>query len=292
MALLACSSRTWRPVFATVGRLLLPYYVGVSVYFYTDIMSAFFVLFGVAAYRGKKNWLAAVCFVLGISCRQYMIVFPGAIALFEFARCKPIRPKSVWLAPLIAAASLFGWIILFDGLVPPIAAATKSVSTAKLFRLFPDHVLYSLSCVGIYFILPETVLFWRDVSAPKLFLKRNLMIALALGVLFMLFPPLRNVDFSVTTMGFLDRGARLILPDFLRLTLFYFLALAACVRFNRYSLAALMVFMNALIMMKAHISWDKYALVLLVILWYMKATGTLAPLSDGEQHGNACGVDQ
>ena len=66
-----------------------------------------------------------------------------------------------------------------------------------------------------------------------------------------------------------------MMNDALRLVLFYTLALAACLRFNRYGLGTVLVYLNAIAMLKAHVGWDKYVLPMLVVLWYMKANGKL-----------------
>ena len=174
-----------------------------------------------------------------------------AIVIFEIMRRRPIRLGAAWVAPALAACSIFAWIALFGGLVSPAAAARKSVSTAKLLRLFPDHGLYFLACVGLYFVAYEAVLFRHNPIRRRWLWRRNLSIAIVLAALFALFPPLRNVDFSVQTMGFLDRAARIVFNDLLRMVLFYVLALIACLRFNRFSMSTLFVFCNALIMIKS-----------------------------------------
>ena len=93
-------------------------------------------------------------------------------------------------------------------------------------------------------------------------------------MLFLAFPTLGNVDYPIPTMGFLDKAARSVLSDPLRVCVFYFLALVACVRFSRVDLDGVLVYVNALIMLKAHIGWDKYVLPLLVALWYLRARET------------------
>jgi len=107
---------------------------------------------------------------------------------------------------------------------------------------------------------------------------RALAIAVGLLVLFVLFPPFGNhVAYSVETMGYLDKAARVALPEAARIVVFYCLALITCLRFGvgilpaRPSLAAWLVIANTLVLMKGILAWDKYALPLLVTLWYLEA---------------------
>ncbi len=287
------SSGNSRPVMAAFGLLLFPYYLGVSVHLYTDIIAAFFVLLGMVEYRAGKCWISALCFILAIASRQYMVAFPVAIAFYEFTRygADLLRPRVEWLAPLLAASSIFGWILLFGGLAPSNAVEAQSLSTAKILTLFPHHALYFLSVVGVYFVALELVFFWRHASLAQWISKRNVWIAATLVGLFLAFPPLQNVYYPIPTMGFLDKAARSVANDPLRVMLFYVLALATCLRFNRYGLGAVLVFVNAVTMLKAHIGWDKYALPMLIVLWHMKANGALEPVTQvsrcAAQHGAA-----
>jgi hypothetical protein len=87
---------------AAVGLLLSPYYLGVSVLMYTDLLATGFVLLGVAAYRRDRDALSAACFVLAIACRQYMIAFPIGLVLSELTIGK--RRQKAAVAQLLAAS--------------------------------------------------------------------------------------------------------------------------------------------------------------------------------------------
>lgn len=275
------------PILAAVGLLAFPYYLGTSVHLYTDIIAAFFVLLGVVAYRAERVWLSATAFVLAIASRQYMLAFPLAIAVYEFVQQRPPRLSARWIAPLVAALSLLGWVALFGGFAPAPALEWQAPSTAEPLRVFPHHGLYFLSCIGLYFVLPEVLLFRHaSITAPQPWRPRRVAsIALVLAGLFLLYPPLGNVEFWIPTMGYLDRAARAALGDPLRMLLFFLLALGACLRFARWSLASVLVAVNAVLMLKAHVGWDKYALPLLVVLWYLRATDeTRLPAATTTRH--------
>ena len=134
-------------------------------------------------------------------------------------------------------------------------------------------------CVGAYFVLPELLLLRRWPLFDWRLRYRVGGIAVALLALFVLFPPFENaVSYSVPTMGYLDKAVRFVLPDAARITLFYGLALIACVRFGatislqrRPDLGGWLVIANAVVLTKGILAWDKYALPLLVTLWFLQA---------------------
>ena len=76
-------------------------------------------------------------------------------------------------------------------------------------------------------------------------------------------------------MGYLDRAARLIVNDQGRVALFWGLAMLTCFRFSLRSLSGIMLYLNAALMVAAHVAWDKYALPLLAVLWLLKAAGQI-----------------
>jgi hypothetical protein len=262
------------PMLAAAGLVLFPYFLGASVHLYTDIVAASFVLLGAIGFRAGRPLLSGLAFVLAISTRQYMVAFPVAFAALELLRSGSPRPTRSLLAQGLAAASLLGWLAFWGGWAPAPALERWAPSTASWSRLFPAHGLYFLACLGLYFVLPEALLFrrrpWAGLRGTA---KRSLLIAGALAMLFVAFPPLQNVDYAIASMGYFDRAARLALPDPLRMTVFYAFALATCLRFASWGPGLALVLANALVMLKANVGWDKYVLPLLVVLWYMKAVG-------------------
>lgn len=262
------AAKSWRAPLAAAGLLLFPYYLGASVMLYTDIVAAFFVLAGVIAYRAERHVLAAGAFVLAIASRQYMVAFPLALVLFDAAR--GVRRWEALVPQLLACASLLIWIIIFGGFAPDRAMQRWTPATADLWHVRPQHALYFLACVGLYYVVPETVFSRRWPARPG---RRRGWIVAGLAGMFLLFPPLANVQ-GLPTMGYLDRAAHALLPDALRMLLFFGLALLACLRFAERTLPATLVIANAGVMFKAHIAWDKYALPLLVVLWYLYARDT------------------
>jgi hypothetical protein len=268
----------WRVLPCVVGLLVFPYYLGVSAHLYTDVIAAAGVFGGVWLWSRERQVAAAACFVLAIASRQYMVAFPLGLAAFELWRAWSGRStlrsvlRVTWIAPAVAAATLGGWFLFFGGPAPPGEMERQGIATAGVFALRPQHALYGLTCLGAYFVIPEWLLLSRRVDRDRVLNTRAVIIAIALAALFTLFPPQRNPEsYNIETMGFLDKAAGRVLgdQDVLRMIGFLVLAVLAGVRFSRWSLATVLVWANAAILLKAHIGWDKYILPLLVVLWFL-----------------------
>jgi len=263
-------------LFSLIGILIYPYFIACSTHLYPDVMAAFFVLIGFIAYLKNFNLTSCLFFVLAISTRQYMLAFPLGIFVFEILNHLKSKDPSVKrmtanrsLYQIGACLSLMGWIFLWGNFGPQLELSKQNISTALILRLFPEHGLYFLSCLGFYFVIPESILLKRTRWIRTLFSKPAIIVCVSLFLLFLLFPPYQNVDYNIPTMGYMDKLFRMFAGDFVRLTLFYMLALMACLRFLTIHLESLLVLSNALVMLKSHIAWDKYLLPLMVVLWFL-----------------------
>ena len=295
-------SRDRIAIAAAIGLLLFPYFLINSVRLYTDIMAAGFVLLGVCAWTRKWHVSAAIAFAFGIATRQYMLAFPLAIALHELIQRR--RFSVAWIAPACAAATIGGWYLLYGGFGPATEIARQKIETTGLLTLRPDHGLYQFAVVGLCFVLLEMVLMWRPLSLRAL--RRPGVIAAIVVVLalFVLYPPISNVTIyhSHEHFGLTDRVVRWVLPGPFdvdlpgpstitihpRIVLYALLATLPFIRFPRLGLPLLMIVFNALILMKAHIGWDKYALALLAGLWFLSGDGDADAGMDmhGDGHGD------
>lgn len=270
------------------GLFSFPYYLWLSGHLYTDIIASFFVLVGILCYIRSQHLISGISFVLAIASRQYMLVFPLAITayeLFNYLKIKVLtyqnpkinRDKQQYkpqlisiLAPLIATFSIFGWFLLFKGIAPQGAIANRPVPQVQLswWSIELNSSLYFLACIGLYFVIPELILFRYKLNFTSLFSRKNIILASVLLLLFIVFPPLE-------AHGILIKIARLLPNDILKLILFYFLAFLTCLRFsNRFNLAFWILLVNSALMIKAF-PWDKYALPILIIFWYLKSLGIL-----------------
>ncbi|MBE9212596.1 hypothetical protein IQ247_07680 [Plectonema cf. radiosum LEGE 06105] len=296
---------TKKSVLSVCGLLLFPYYLILSGRLYTDIIAVFFVFLGFWFYLRSQHILSSFAFILAIASRQFMLAFPLAIAIFELinyliikmriyglkkvansysenseqelgtietndlakTRINPLR----WLMPLIASLSIVGWLLFFRGIAPEAGMVARTVPKVQqnLWSIDLSGSYFSLSCVGLYFVIPELILFRPKLRIQNLLTRNNIFFAAVLLLLFIIFPLLE-------AHGILIKVATILLPnDFLRLTVFYFLALITCLRFfNRLNLAFWLLLINCGLMMKAY-PWDKYVLPLLIVFWYLKSINIL-----------------
>ncbi len=265
----------WQRVRSGAGLLLFPYFLGVSVHLYTDMMALFFVIAGLSFHRRERPIEMAISFVLAIACRQYMLSFPAAIFIYEFIWG---QRRLAWAA-LMAVSSIVGWVLFFGGLAPPVAVAAQTLPTASVLTVFPAHSLYFLACVGAYYVMPEYVLFQRWQQSGHGLEKHGfawILVALV-AVLFLTFPPIQNVDYSIPTMGFLDRGLRALLSTPWRIVVLALLAMVTVLRFARVNLVGVLLLANSVILLKSHIGWDKYALAMIATLWLCHGRDSAVP---------------
>jgi hypothetical protein len=263
-----------RALLCAAGLLLCPYFVLVGTHLYTDPLAVLGGVAGVALYLRGRPWGSAACFIFGIACRQYIVAFPLAIFARELlaqARLRRFALSSTMIAPAIAAASLAGWYLFFGDFASESALHAQNLSA---IRFFPEHGLYFLACIGLYFVVLESILF-RSVAAALAPGPGAIAIAAAVTILFLFFPPIENTHHPVATMGYFDIAARFVLPTPARLALFWALAILAVIRLRPLSAGGLMLYANAALLACAHVAWDKYALPMLAALWLLKSAARL-----------------
>ncbi len=288
------SGKRKQSVLAACGLLLFPYYLWLSSHFYTDILATFFVFAGIWLYLRNQHIFASLCFVLAIASRQFMLAFPVAIAAYEGLSALMValpshslkaggqalwRTRVRWLAPALAALTILGWIWLFGGLAPESSFEVRPAPTVqtRTWAIAIDSSLYFLACIGLYFVIPEWVLFHRNLNWRSLLTLKNSVIALSLLVLFVAFPP-------TVAHGLLINLVKVVPIPLFRGVVLLGLAVLACTRFLRFNLAFWFVLVNSALMLKAF-PWDKYALPLLVVLWYLKAIDAVE-LNPQQTHTN------
>jgi len=269
-------SNLLRGILATLGVLACPYFLGAAVYLYTDIPAILLGTVGLALHLNARHGLSALFMALAIACRQYMIAFPAGILLWEsiaavsYGRL-PTRSIIIpILTQFLAASTMLIWLAIFGGFAPKPALEQFNIPTDPV-HILPRNALYFLACVGAYFVTVETILFRRVAIVRDIASTRTAVVAGVLALLFFKFPPLRNENYAIPAMGYLDRALRTLVPDIPRLAVLWLLASLAAARLARPNLAGFLVLANALILMKAHIGWDKYALPAIVALWLLAA---------------------
>jgi hypothetical protein len=270
-----------RSIGALLGLMLCPYFFLSATHLYTEAIAIFFGLLGMSLHQRHHYFWAAICFVLAIASRQYLVAFPLSLVFFWIGnqiRKANTQPKAAILWPLVAAFSLVGWIVFFGGPAPRIALQSQVVSTTQAASLLPQNAGYFLACIGAYFCIPQLVLapgFRRSLKASPFPSTLALLVGTALW--FWLFPPLRNPDtYPFAQMGYLDKVIAAALGP-AKVGVFYLLALLAVLRFRYWSVATCALAVHVPLMMKAHIAWDKYALPLLCFLWWQHSRGLELP---------------
>lgn len=288
---LTARAETSRVLLSVVGAWSFPYLIGTSVYLYTDVLAVAGAFVGLVSIR-RQHWiLSAAAFVVAVSSRQYMVAVPIAIAVYRITQLLSgtesfrRRLQSALIDPTLLACAagflaLLGWIVFFWGLTPPYSSiAPPSTTSAGIF--FPQHGLYFLAVIGVYYVPLAWLLLDRGASKEPFRMKRALLASvLLLAVAFFIFPPLGNPDdYGIETMGFLDKFLRWVLGEHeaLRLVVLWGAASLCFWRFRRWSLASALVWTHALLLMKAHIAWDKYAMICLLCLWYLQADAPATP---------------
>lgn len=262
-------------VLACVGLLVFPYFLGTSVYLYPDILATLWVVTGVQAVRSGRNWLSALLFAIGIATRQYMVAFPAAyimIGAIEF--CRTRRWNSRIIPNIVSCLTLGGWFLFFGGLAP--AAGRASHLSMDPGGLHLDHALYFLSCIGAYYVIVEAILFRRLHIAANPW---TIIAAFVVMLLFIFWPPLGNrLPGAVETMGYLDKFLHSRLsPAGCTITLAG-LGILAALRFAGPGVPGWFLYLNAIVLLRSHTAWDKYALPLLAVLWFLRSRDPQSPL--------------
>lgn len=268
-----------RAILCVLGLFLCPYYLRLSGRAFTEMIACFWLTLGLIGYVRNRYVLSNIGFILAIASRQYMIAFPAAIVSYEFiiSIVKVIRLRRIrlaeqwkWLAPLIGASSILGWFLLFGGLAPSTAIEVRPTPEVQLtlWALTPGGAFNFLAFVGLHIVIPEFLLFKPKAKLRLLRRQKRKVIIVAAGLLlcFLVFPPLP------IGIGLTVKISNLIPLDIFRLSLFYTLALLACIRFLKPNLMFLIVLFNCLIMMKVF-PFDRYVLPMAVAFWYLKSVG-------------------
>lgn len=261
-----------KPIFALLGLFLFPFFLLLSGRLYTDIIASFLGLVGVTLYLQNRHLGSGISFVLAIACRQFMLAFPVAIAVHELVRsiCRRQWPSLSFFLPAGAALTIMAWVVFFGGLTPATATSERWVPyfQRSLFNISINNGLFFIATLGWAYVIPEFILqkllfkdFKPNLSRSNVI--RLSIIAAVVVLLFLLFPP---------AVSYLSVFRRVVfsLPQQAALGLLAVLGTLTCWRFARIDLAFWMLLFNFLIMTKA-ITWDKYALPLLVVLWYFQA---------------------
>jgi DIE2/ALG10 family len=277
-----------------VGLGLFPYFFFCSVLFYTDMLALFLLVVGVVAYQRSWHGLAALSFALAISTRQFMVVFPLAILLYEtIAYYLPYWQATSWRATYYqfryallyaaAAATLGGWVWFWDGLAPAAEMARQQFgSHTQLIDV--GFMVYGMACLGLYGAVVEAVLF-RKGATYLTFIHQNprstLVLLGGLAVVVALWPARQHINtFAVVPhMGPLDHALMQLSVPFWGRQLVYWALAGLCLcrlRMDGFTLLTACWLLNVLLMGKTQIAWDKYLMPAIMVFWLLNLTANTA----------------
>lgn len=271
-----------RSLLCLIGLLLFPYNFIYGGRLYTDVIASTFVLLGIVSHQQNRHLLSSISFILAISSRQFMVAFPAAVALYEFAAALPqlkhpsqidLSKQQRWLFPLAATLSLLGWIYLFQGLTPQAEEALTKVDPrvqTTAWAVAPGRAINYLSSVATYIVIPEFLLFrrWRNFSFSKQQRRLTIVAAAMLVAIAIVSPPLLYARNAINLIAGIFNNTQY---EYIGAAIYCLFSLLVIIRFSKPSLLSVMVLTNSLIMAKVY-PWDKYLWPFVIVFWYLKAT--------------------
>ncbi|MDI9874311.1 hypothetical protein [Flectobacillus rivi] len=278
------SNKLWVCV---LGLWLFPNYYLCTVYYYTDMFAILFLLGGIISYLQGRHFLSGFLMVLAICCRQYMIAFPIAILANEVVgiflsqryslkkSLKELLSKKYLMVYILAFLSIIPWVILWGGFAPADEMKRQHYDSTLTYK--GGFVLYSSAVVAFYFVIPE-ILLMRKINVLSHFVRSNRVVSvlclLVVGFLVCFTPAVQtyNPYFTWKFLGYLDMGlVKIGVPEFIKQIIFGLLMFLALIRFlsGGLNISTWVFIINGILLGKAQLSWDKYSLPTVVILWFL-----------------------
>ncbi|MCU0467057.1 MAG: Dol-P-Glc:Glc(2)Man(9)GlcNAc(2)-PP-Dol alpha-1,2-glucosyltransferase [Arcicella sp.] len=269
-----------------LGLWLFPSYYLCTTYFYTDMFALSVLLGGMIAYLKRRHWLSAILFSISICSRQYAVAFPLAILAFEaFEILKKYQNINGLLNDIFRKIPLFWyvlpvvtllfWGVLWGGFAPPEEMARQYYDSLASYKF--GFVLYVSAITAVYFVIPEMVLgkkityYWQfPQKSPALF--TIFLLVIGLIVYFSPAKQTYNPYFTWPYMGYVDQGLSVMGFSYhLKQIIFGLLMLISLMRFISPSMTLIswVFIVNTLLLGKAQLSWDKYSLPTMMVLWFL-----------------------
>jgi len=277
------SSKLWWCLF---GVWLFPNYYLCTVYYYTDMFAMSAMMLGIVAYLYQRHAWAGFFFIVAVCCRQYMVAFPAAILAFEFiglslkqqtflSGIMAVLQKKYWFWYVLACLSLLPWLVLWGGFAPAAEMARQHYDKISVYKF--GFALYVSAVTAVYFVIPETIFsknykYYLDYPRKNTFLFLGLCIIVLVIIVFFPAQQTKNLYFDWPYLGYVDQGLMTIgIKGFVKQLVFGILMLISLMRFVRFdqSLASWVFIINTLLLGKAQLSWDKYSLPTVLVLWFL-----------------------
>jgi hypothetical protein len=276
------STKPWLSIYATAALALSPYYLGTSLYYYSDIPCLFAMMVALTLYLSGRPLGGAIAAGAALLTRQYSVFLPVAYALTSIMmkERRPWRDLRRWTMLVLPFAMLVPLIVLWKGISPQ-NHLRESVRQAGYVH--PEFVNYLVLATGVY-SLPLAILRTREI-----FQRQRLLTVGLLTPLFWLAIPRPNPEVmnpQVRTLGYLDIalsktfGDHKTIPYFL-LWMLGCLILYEVFQIERYEANKLILFAIVgffLMHLFAPSVWDKYLLMVLPLVFLSLVRGHAKPV--------------
>src|SRR3990172_11993056 len=274
------STKPWLSIYATAALALSPYYLGTSLYYYTDIPFLFSMMVALTLYLSGRPLGGAIAAGAALLTRQYSVFLPAAYALAAIVKERPawrdLKQAALIILPF---AMLLPLILLWEGISPK-NHLREIIRQAGYVH--PKFVNYLVLATGVY-SLPLAILRTRQI-----FQRQRLFTAALLTPLFWLAIPGPNPEVMnprVRTLGYLDIaltktfGDDKTMPYFL-LWVLGCLILVEVFQIERHEPETLVLFAVVgffLMHLFTPSVWDKYLLMVLPFVFLSLVRGHAKP---------------
>ncbi len=266
----------WRRAAALVVIVGNPYFAGLSVFVFTDMLALLGLATVLLAVAARRPWAAAVGMGIAVLSRQYLaFLAPALIVSALLARSHTSRERSAWIvATLIGMAPLGGLVVLWGGLSPD--NDVRRLYLAEGLRFDPHALSLYLAITAVY-LAPLLAVVIRSRRAWEWAWLGGL--AAMCVWLWPVAPSTAQTSQGIDTVGFLDRALHALLPP-AAITCVYVagafigtwaLAQALWQPFARARVVFASMFLAAavvsflVVMPFSYMPWEKYALPLLMV---------------------------
>ncbi len=188
--------------------VLNPYFVGLSVFVFTDMLSLLGMALVVLGVDSRRPWLSAVGLMVATTARQYLVFLIPALLIADFlVRPRSVRPWRFTMSALVGTLPLIALIALWGGHIAPASAVRDTYLT--------EGLRFDLHALALYLAMPGAYLI---LLALPIAIRINASIwgAAALAGLFVLVFPvqasLAQTREGAMTVGFLHRALTSYLP--------------------------------------------------------------------------------
>ena len=177
---------------------LNPYFAGVSFLVYTDMLCELFMIGAFISLIQRNILLSCICLLLATLCRQYMVFFIPAMAVYLFMEEKAtvtvslIRKELLLLIPVVGLGALF---VFWGGATPD-----NTLKTLYIYNAFAFHgdALTAYMAASVLYTFPVLLV---GLKALK---KMHVLIVLPVAVLWYVLFPVQGSQVAMASILHID----------------------------------------------------------------------------------------